>query len=82
MSLAQWADTDTLRAKQIWVEYQRGHDLTARIGQTVGIDPNSGRIWFGESILDVVSQRDAEGLSSPLFFERVGSDTYYQKGRH
>lgn len=82
MSLAQWADTDTLRAKRIWVEYQRGHDLTARIGQTVGIDPNSGRIWFGESILDVVSQRDAEGLSSPLFFERVGSDTYYQKGRH
>ena len=82
MSLAEWTESDSIKAKQVWLEYQRQHDLSSRIGQTAGIDPNSGRIWFGDSILDVVSQRDGEGISAPLFFERVGSDTYYQKGRH
>ena len=77
----EWTESDSSRAKQIWMDYQRQHDLSARIGQTAGIDPDTGRIWFGNSILDVVSQRAAEGLSGPLFFERVGSDTYYQKGR-
>jgi hypothetical protein len=80
MPLAEWTESDSHKAKQVWVEYQRQHDLSARIGQTAGIDPHSGRIWFGESILDIVSQRDAEGLDSPLFFERVGSDAYYRKG--
>ena len=82
MSVTAWTDDDSLRAKQIWIEYQRHHDISSRIGQTAGIEPVSGRIWFGDSILDVVSQRDPEGLSDPLYFERVGSDTYYQKGRH
>jgi len=82
MSLAQWSESDSHKAKQIWLEYQRQHDLSARIGQTAGIDPHSGRIWIGESIPDIVSQRDAEGLDSPLFFERVGFDTYHRKGRH
>jgi hypothetical protein len=82
MPLAEWNEADSFRAKQIWVEYQRQHDLSDRLGQTAGIDPHSGRIWFGESIHDVVLQRDAEGLNTPLFFERVGSDAYYQKGRH
>ena len=79
MPLAKWTESDSFRAKQIWLDYQRQHDLSARTGQTAGIDPRSGRIWFGESILDIVSQRDAEGLDSPLFFERVGSETYFQK---
>ena len=61
-------------------EYQKQHDLSDRIGQTAGIDPASGRIWFGESIQDIVCQRDAQGLHSPLFFERVGSETYFRKG--
>ncbi len=54
--------------------------LWSDLGQTAGIDPISGRIWFGESIQDIVAQRDAESLQSPLFFERVGSDTYFRKG--
>jgi len=82
MSLAQWSESDSHKAKQVWREYQRQHDLSARIGQAAGIDPQSGRVWFGDSILDIVSQRDAEGLDSPLFFERVGFDTYHRKGRH
>jgi hypothetical protein len=82
MPLAEWTESDSYKAKQIWIEYQRQHDLSARTGQTAGIDPQSGRIWFGESIPDIVSQRDAEGLDSLLFFQRIGSDTYYRKGRH
>jgi len=80
MELSTWSDADSLKAKQIWAAYQQQHDLSERLGQTAGIDPTNGRIWFGESIQDIVIQRDAEGLDSPLFFERVGSETYFRKG--
>jgi hypothetical protein len=80
MKHSNWTQADSIRAKQIWKEYQRQHDLSNRIGQTVGIDPKSGRIWFGESIRDIVTQRDTEGLRSLLFFERIGSQTYFRKG--
>ena len=74
--------TDSREAKQIWEEYQKQHNLSDRIGQTVGIDPMSKQIWFGTSIQDIVLQRNSEGLDSPLFFERVGSETYLRKGGH
>jgi len=80
MELSPWTEAESSKAKQIWVAYQQQHDLSERLGQTAGIDPTSGRIWFGESIQDIVTQRDAEGLDSPLFFERVGSETYFRKG--
>jgi hypothetical protein len=80
MELSTWSDADSLKAKQIWAVYQQQHDLAERQGQTVGIDPTTGRMWFGESIQDIVQQRDAEGLNSPLFFERVGAETYFHKG--
>ena len=80
MALASWEEAESMRAKQIWVAYRQQHDLSDRLGQTAGIDPASGRIWFGESIQDIVAQHDAEGLHSPLFFERVGSETYFRKG--
>ena len=80
MALSNWGEADSIKAKQIWAEYQKQHDLSDRIGQTAGIDPASGRIWFGESIQGIVCQRDAQGLHSPLFFERVGSETYFRKG--
>lgn len=75
-----WGEIDSLKAKQIWTDYQQRHDLSEHVGQTVGIDPATGRVWFGESIQDVVAQREAEGLDSPLFFERVGFATYFRKG--
>lgn len=80
MPLAKWEEIDSVKAKQMWIDYQQQHDLSARVGQTAGIDPRSGRIWFGESVRDIVSQRAAEGLHSPLFFERVGSEAYLHKG--
>lgn len=80
MVFADWEESDSTKAKQIWLDYQRQHDLADRIGQTVGIDPRSGRIWFGSSVRDIVAQRDAEGLRSPLYFERVGSEAYLHEG--
>ena len=77
-----WTQADSRKARQIWQEYQSKHNLSNRIGQTAGIDPKSKRLWFGTSIRDIVLQRSAEGLTSPLFFERVGSATYLRKGGH
>lgn len=75
-----WTAADTERALKLWAEYQRGHDVSARKGQAVGIDPASGRIWFGESDLDISLQQRAAGESAPLYFLRVGSDYYGRKG--
>ena len=75
-----WTQTDSRKAKQVWEEYQKQHNLSDRIGQTAGIDPKSRRISFGATIRDIVLQRNTEGLHSPLFFQRVGSETYFRKG--
>ena len=50
MKHPDWSQKDSYKAKQIWEEYQKQHNLSDRIGQTVGIDPKSKRIWFGTSI--------------------------------
>ena len=75
-----WKQADSRKAKQTWEEYQQQHNLSDRIGQTVGIDPKSRRIWFGTSIRDIVLQRNGKGLNSPLFFQRIGSKTYFRNG--
>ena len=82
MTVAKWTEGDSKRAQEAWLDYQQHHDVSARIGQTAGIEPVSGGIWFGDSIPDVIAQRDADGNSAPLFFVRVGSDAYYRKGGH
>jgi hypothetical protein len=82
MTVSTWTKDDSTRAKQVWSEYENCHDLSTMIGQTAGIEPSSGRIWFGDSIEDVVRQRDAEGSDSLLYFVRVGYETYYRKGGH
>jgi hypothetical protein len=82
MPASNWSEADSHRAQEIWTEYQLHHDLSEKVGQTVGIDPVSGSIWFGNSIQDVIARRDVEGRGIPLFFVRVGSATYYRKGGH
>lgn len=82
MKHRKWTESDSVKAKQIWAKYLKQNDVSDRVGQTAGIDPKSGRIWIGKSIRDIVVQRDAEGFSSPLFFERIGSATYFRKGSH
>ena len=80
MTVSNWTEADSNRAPQIWSEYQDHHDLSEQAGQTAGIDPASGRIWFGQSIQDVIAQRDAASSEAALYFVRVGSATYYRKG--
>ena len=80
MKHPEWTEADSHTCKQIWAEYQKQHDITERIGQTAGIDPKSGQIWFGDSAIEIVERRRAEGLTSPLFFERVGYAAYLWKG--
>ncbi len=80
MKNTTWTDESSTRAKRIWAEYQERHNLSNMDGQTAGIDPESGRIWLGASVREIVARRDAEGIHAPLLFERVGSDTYYLKG--
>jgi hypothetical protein len=80
MTASTWTESDTEKAEQIWSDYQEHHDLSTCIGKTAGIEPHTGRVWIGESIQDVLTQRDADGIDSLLFFERIGSRTYYRKG--
>lgn len=82
MTVSNWTEVDSSRAQQIWSDYQQHHDVSEKAGETAGIEPASGRIWFGHSIQDVIAQRDADGCAAPLFFVRVGSATYYRKGGH
>jgi hypothetical protein len=80
MSVAEWTPSDTKRAQEIWAEYEAQNDLSSRKGQAAGIDPVSGRIWFGESASDIVAQMDSAGEFRPLYFVRVGKDWYVRKG--
>jgi hypothetical protein len=82
MTVANWTEADSNRAQAIWSEYQQRNDVSGNLGQTVGIDPVSGNVWFGESVQAVIAQRDADRIANPLFFIRVGSPTYYRKGGH
>ncbi len=82
MSGHKHTDLDTDRARQCWAQYQRQHDVSDRLGQTAGIDPVSGRVWFGASARDIVTQMEAEDAAAPLYFVRVGSDFYLRKGRY
>jgi hypothetical protein len=80
MTVSGWTEADSTRAREIWSKCQQHRDLSEKVGQTAGIDPASGSIWFGESVQDVIAQRDADHSEAPLFFIRVGSSTYYRKG--
>jgi hypothetical protein len=82
MTTSNWTKADSKRAEALWLEYQQQHNLSEKIGQAAGIDPVSGCIWIGDSLQDVIAQRDADGSEAPLFFMRVGSATYYRKGSH
>ena len=82
MRVSNSTEAEATRALQIWAEYQQHHDISDRIGQTVGIDPLTGRFWFGESATDVVQKMNAEGIEATLYCLRVGRDYYVRKGGH
>jgi hypothetical protein len=80
MPLQELTDADIAKARKLWAEYQREHDVSGLIGQAAGIDPKSGRIWFGQSAKDIWNQMDTQGVQAMVFIERVGSPTYLRKG--
>ncbi len=82
MATSTWTDADTGRALHFWSEYQKHHDVSGLKGQTAGIDPVSGRVWFGESANDIWQKMESEGIDIPLYYIRVGLDYYVRKGGH
>jgi hypothetical protein len=42
------------RAREIWSKFVEGRDLSAQAGKTAGIDPESGNVWIGDSIQNVI----------------------------
>ena len=80
MTETNWSPAHLARAKQIWAEYLKEHDVSERLGQTAAIDPISGRVWFGDSATDIWRQQDAEGTRTPCYIVRVGKDYYLRKG--
>jgi hypothetical protein len=82
MAQDTWTPAETAQARHYWEAYQQQHDLSGRQGQTAGIDPVSGQIWFGPSAKTIVAQLAAEGRTLPLYFLRIGSNVYLRKGYH
>jgi len=74
------SSVDVDRARAIWSDYCRSNDISALEGQTAGIEPVTGRIWFGESAIEVHDKMVADGVDMPFYAVRVGLDYYLRKG--
>jgi hypothetical protein len=48
--------------------------------KAAAIEPQSGRVWIGESALNLRDQMRADGVDAPVYLIRVGSDHYLRKG--
>lgn len=76
-----WSDTDTAEAKRLRVNTQEKYDVSQRDSQTAGIDPVTGRIWFGvRPLTPLKKEMRADGIDRPPFFVRVGYAHYLRKG--
>jgi hypothetical protein len=64
------ADANMERAKQIWAEYQRTHDVAALEGQTVAVDLETGRVLTGSSAYVIRKKHPEVGTRSPLMVVR------------
>lgn len=76
VSVAGQIRLDANRADAIWEEYQRTHDVSGRTGQAVGIDPDTGDVFFGRSVSSIVNDLEDAGCGRPLVYWRVGSRVY------
>jgi hypothetical protein len=81
MVTAQWKPDYTARAQQIWESFQRSHDLTDKMGMVGAIDPETERVWIGESAVDIARQMQADCIDSPVYLVRVGDRHFLHKGR-
>jgi hypothetical protein len=76
-----WNEADSARARQIGNAYQSEHDVSAYLGQAVGIDPRTEEVWLGSTAQEIHRKRAAAGVSSPFYCLRVGRNFYLRKGR-
>lgn len=72
---------DTARAQEIWDEYVRSHDLSELKGKVAAVDPAGGGVWIGDSGVAVADKMHADGVHSPVWLVRIGSDYFVRKGR-
>jgi len=80
--MSQSASSSTFgdRAQEIWAEYERTHDLSGKEHLAVGIDPETGEIHFGASMVEIGNRLDREGRFKPLFYRWVDDPSYYHFG--
>ena len=71
---------DVEKALAFWKEYQEQHDVSDRVGQAVGIDPEGKRVWFGANASEVARAARADGVQTGVLAIRVGRDYYLRKG--
>src|SRR5262245_11985295 len=71
---------DTEKAKRIWAEYERTHDLGGMQNLAVGIDPESGEVHFGKSMEEIGERLEQEGRFKPLFYRWVNDPAYFHRG--
>lgn len=71
---------DTARAKEIWEEYARTHDLTGQDRKAVGIDPSTGEVFLGSSAKEIIANLQKDGRFRPLFFRWVNDPYYFRRG--
>ena len=70
-------ELDGAKAKSIWAEYQRTHDVSAFHGQVVGVDPVNGDVFIGgRTSGELIERLLTEGLWRPLLVWRVGYNYY------
>lgn len=81
MMTATWKPEYTAHAQQIWERFQQQHDLSDQRGKVAAIDPESGQVWIADSGVDVAQQMQAEGVNTPVYLVRIGSDHFIRKGR-
>ena len=81
MATATWKPEYTTRAIEIWETYQQQHDLSSQRGKVAAIDPESERVWIGDTGVDIAEQMYAEGVAAPVYLVRVRSDYFIRKGR-
>ena len=65
MALSPRVSVDVDKAKRLWEEYEKTHDLSDQQNLAVGIDADTGEIHFGETAKAISLRLLREGRHSP-----------------
>lgn len=76
MQTEVFTEADLERVDQIWAEYRANHDVSAWHGQAVGVDHQTGEVFFGRTAGDIMDRLRSEGCFRILTYWRVGYPHY------